>query len=120
MLEPNFVKWLVQKFSIPVYAFSIPDNAPTTAWCYVNAGRGTATNYHDGSEIVSRTIRLTKSSKNIEKIFDDSTVHKYIKEASSFADFKILSARVTNQNDLFDEENQIYERTYSISIKYKE
>lgn len=120
MLEANLVKWLIATFNLPVYAFSVPLNEKGTCWVYENAGRGLVTPYHDGTEIIQRTIKLTKSAVSYDQITDDSKLTKYIRELSKLGDLTVLHARIINFSELYDPENEIYERTYSINFKYKE
>ncbi|WP_339009449.1 hypothetical protein [Aeromonas popoffii] len=120
MLETNLVKWLRLVFNLPVYAFEVPLKESGTCWVYENAGRGIRTLYHDGSEIIQRTIKLTKSATSYEQILDDSKLTKYIKELAKLGDLPILHARIDNFTDLYDRENEIFERTYTIHFKYKE
>ncbi|MGG5825941.1 hypothetical protein ACQ4LF_09420 [Aeromonas salmonicida] len=120
MLETNLVKWLIATFGLPVYAFSVPLSESGTCWVYENAGRGLHSQYHDGTEIIQRTIKLTKSSTTYDQITDDSKLTKYIKELTMLGDLPILHARITNFTDLHDEANDIFERTYTINFKYKE
>ncbi|CAJ1855539.1 hypothetical protein HLBENOHH_02473 [Aeromonas dhakensis] len=120
MLEENLVKWLKAVFNLPVYAFTVPQSESGTCWVYENAGRGLHSQYHDGSEIIQRTIKLTKSSTAYEQITDDSKLTKYIRELAKLGDLPILHARISNFTELFDSENDIYERTYTITFKYKE
>lgn len=121
MLEVNLVKWLRATFpTLQVYAFNVPQSESGTCWVYENAGRGLVTPYHDGTEIIQRTIKLTKSAISYDAITDDSKLYKYIKEMSKLGDLPILHARITNFTDLYDDKNEIFERTYQINFKYKE
>ena len=104
---------------IPVYSFYIPEDAPATAFCFENAGQGIATQYHDGSEIVTKTIKLTISTKDISVIYNDSELTKYVNNTFLIGDLPIIKARILNYSDLFNQEQKIYERTYSIQFKYK-
>ncbi|EJG0782046.1 hypothetical protein C2F72_RS01360 [Vibrio parahaemolyticus] len=119
MLETNFIKFLKLFSEIPIYSFYIPEDAPTTAFCFENAGQGVATFYHDGSEVITRTIKLTKSSNDISEIYNDSELTKYVNGTSVIGEIPILKARILNFQDLFNQEQKIFERTYSIQIKYK-
>ncbi|ELH4810068.1 hypothetical protein Q9X96_003101 [Vibrio vulnificus] len=119
MLEINFIKFMKSFSEIPVYSFLIPENAPDTAFCFENAGQGIATQYHDGKEIITRTIKLTKSSNDISEIYNDLELTKYVNEANAVGDIYILKARILNFHDSFNQEQKIYERTYSIQFKYK-
>lgn len=116
----NLIKFLkAYNELIPVYSFYIPEDAKALAMCFENAGQGVATNYHNGSEIKTRTIKLTVSSNDIADIYQDEALTKYISTANKVGDLTILKARVINFTDLFDNESKIYERTYSIQFKYK-
>lgn len=119
MLELNFIKFMKSFSEIPVYSFYIPEDAPKTAFMFENAGQGIATQYHDGSEIITRTIKLTKSATDISEIYNDSELTKYVNNATAVGDISILKARILNFHDLFNQEQKIYERTYSIQFKYK-
>ncbi|EHM6953369.1 hypothetical protein KGV31_002168 [Vibrio parahaemolyticus] len=119
MLELNFIKFMKSFSDVPVYSFYIPEDAPSKAYCFENAGQGVATQYHDGSEIITRTIKLTLSTDNIADIYNDSELTKYVNGATSVGDITLLKARVLSFHDLFNQEQKIYERTYSIQFKYK-
>lgn len=118
MFEKNLIIFLKAFFKeIPVYAFFIPENAPETAVCFENAGRSEHTKYYDGEELQTRTIKLTVSSNDVSKIFDDSELTKYIVKATNIGALKILQARITGSVDNFNDKQKLYERTYSISFK---
>ncbi|ELA9841222.1 hypothetical protein V4F87_003264 [Vibrio parahaemolyticus] len=120
MLESNFIAFLNSKFpDIPVFSFEIPQGSPSPSFCFENAGMGIHQQYTNGEHIEARTIKLTLSSENIKHIYDDGLLHKYIMEVHQMGELSILNARILNFSDLFDKENKIYERTYTISIKYK-
>ncbi|WP_347368024.1 hypothetical protein [Vibrio vulnificus] len=119
MLEVNFLKFMNQFSEIPVFSFYIPEDAPSTSFYFENAGQGVTTKYQDGSEIITRTIKLTKSTKNISEIYQDSELTKYIVTATKLGDINLLNVRILNFSDYYDQEQQIYERTYSIQFKYK-
>ncbi|MGL4765214.1 MAG: hypothetical protein ACRC2N_09340 [Aeromonas sp.] len=120
MFEKNLIACLKVFFkSIPVYAFFIPEGAPDTAVCFENAGQGTQTNYFDGSDLEIRTIKLTVSSNDSSKIFDDSDLHKYISRLTKVGELQILTARITGYHDNFSQSQMLFERTYSISFKLK-
>lgn len=122
MLEVNFIKHLQAEYpDIPVYSFFIPENAPAKAFCFENAGYGIATQYKDGeSQITSRTIKLTLSSKDIADIYNTRDLHKYFVRSSKIGDLPILSARILNFSDNFIPEQKIYERTFTIQFKFIE
>ncbi|KFA99265.1 hypothetical protein [Vibrio sp. ER1A] len=120
MLESNFIAFLKSKYpDTPVYSFYIPEDAPSPAFCFENAGMGVATHYQDGNEIKTRSIKLTLSSTEVKDIFDDGQLHKYIKEMHLLGSLNILNARIINFTDDFHLEQKIFERTYTISIKYR-
>ncbi|MFL1802339.1 hypothetical protein ACJW8F_13240 [Plesiomonas shigelloides] len=120
MFEKNFIAFIKAFSKVPVYSFYIPDGAPSKAFCFENAGSGTDTNYFDGSQVRARTVKLTMSSTNIEDVFDDYELNKYIRNAHQMGEMKILCARVMNFSDNMNPEQKIFERTYTIQVKYKE
>lgn len=122
MLEINFIKHLQAEYpDIPVYSFFIPEDAPSKAFCFENAGYGIATTYKDGeSQITSRTIKLTLSSTNIADIYNTGELNKYIVKSSKIGDLPILSARILNFSDNFIPEQKIFERTFTIQFKFLE
>jgi hypothetical protein len=120
MFEKNLIACLKTFFKdIPVYAFFIPEGAPDTAVCFENAGQGTQANYYDGSELDIRTIKATVSSNDVSNIFDDNELHKYIVELTRVGDLQILTARITGFHDNFSQEQNLFERTYTIKFKLK-
>lgn len=120
MFELNFIKFMKLIFpDVPTYSFVIPSDAPADAFCFEPAGRGIATQRFDDS-IESRTIKLTRSSKDVSVIFNDSGLTKYIRECHQIGDVPIIKARILNVHDLYDKEQKIFERTYTINFKFKE
>ncbi|MGL4843930.1 MAG: hypothetical protein ACRC2Y_04840 [Aeromonas veronii] len=119
MFETNFIKFIRSFEDIPVYAFVIPEEAPETAYCFEPAGKGYSQLYYGGEEIESRTIKLTKSSNDISQIWNDSSLHKYIRQATHVGDLQILCARILGVADNFSADQKLYERTYTINIKLK-
>ena len=120
-LESSFIKFLQEAFpTVPVYSFYIPEDAPSPAFCIENAGYGIATNYYGEDSILNRTIKLTVSSTDISDIYNDKHLRSYIESASALNELPILKARITNFSDSLNREQKIYERTYTITIKFKE
>ncbi|HHG3075757.1 TPA: hypothetical protein ACPVXB_001015 [Vibrio parahaemolyticus] len=119
MIELNFISFLKDSFpNIPVYSFYIPENAPNPSMCFESIGQGVAQGYLDGSEMVVRTIKLTVSSTDIKDIYNNKELYKQINAAHQLGELPIIKARITNFSDNFDIESSIYERTYTITIKY--
>ncbi|WP_188013165.1 hypothetical protein [Photobacterium damselae] len=120
MFELNFIKFMKLIFpNIPTYSFVIPEDAPADAFCFEPAGRGIATNRFDNL-IESRTVKLTRSSKTVSNVFNDNELTKYIRECYQLGDIPIINARILNVHDLYDKEQRIFERTYTINFKFKE
>lgn len=121
MLESNFIKFLSEAFpSVPVYSFYIPEDAPSPAFCFENAGYGIATHRNNNSNIVNRAIKLTVSSTNVSDIYNDKHLRDYLESATTLSELPIVSLRINNFVDEFITEQKIFERTYSITIKIKE
>ncbi|MCU8498496.1 hypothetical protein M2G70_07435 [Vibrio vulnificus] len=121
MLESNFILFLKEALpDVPVYSFVIPEDAPSPAFCIENAGYGIATQRFNEDNIISRVIKLTVSTTNISDIYNDSDLRKYIESTSSLGSIPVLKVRINNYSDTFNQEQRIYERTYTITIKYKE
>lgn len=121
MFEINFIKFLNMSFpTIPTYSLVCPVDAPNPSFIFENAGQGVSQQYHNGKEIIARTVKLTVSSTDIKDIYQDQVLNKYIRNASKIGDLEILNAKILNFADSLNQETKIYERTYSIQIKYKQ
>ena len=120
MFEKNLIACLKEYFgSVPVYSFFIPEGAPETAVCFENAGQGTQATYYDREDLQIRTIKLTVSSNDVSKIFDDSELHKYFARLAKLGDLKLLNAKITGFHDNFSQSQMLFERTYTIQFKLK-
>ncbi|EGR0698861.1 hypothetical protein EX461_24310, partial [Vibrio parahaemolyticus] len=100
MFETNFIQFMKLFSEIPIYSFYIPESAPSTAFCFENAGFG-CEHFYD-YKIESRTIKLTLSTKNISEIFDDSKLTKYIESTEKVGEIEMLKTRILNFNDNFN------------------
>ena len=119
-MESNFIKYIKTLYpDYPVYSFFIPQDAPSTAFCFENAGQGIST-HRVGTNIISRVIKLTLSTDDISIIYKDSLLQKQINSAHLIGELSIVSARIENFSDSFNKEQKLFERTYTIKIKYKE
>lgn len=121
MLEASFIKFLQEAFpSVPVYSFYIPENAPSPAFCIENSGYGIATQRYNEDNIINRSIKLTLSSTNISDIYNDQELRSYIESTPTLHNLPVLKVRIQNFTDSLNKEQKIYERTYTITIKFKE
>lgn len=117
-MESSLIKFLQEALpEVPVYSFCIPENAPSPAFCIENLGYGIAKMRYNEDNIITRSIKLTLSSKNISDIYNDKDLRQYIESATKFHDLPILKARIQNFTDSLNHEQKIYERTYTIIIK---
>ncbi|WP_068871974.1 hypothetical protein [Edwardsiella tarda] len=121
MFEKSIIAFLKAHFgNTPVYAFIIPEDAPPYAVCFENAGRGVLTNSGFGEEIARRAIKVTVSSDDVTRIFEDEAFTKYIHRATTVGQLPILNAKITGVVDNFSQAQRLYERTYTITITIKE
>lgn len=121
MFELNFLKFMREKFpNIPTYSFFIPESAPVDAYCFENAGSGIATIRMNDSNVVSRTIKLTFSTNDASKLFNDKELTKYIERCHLMGDVPILKARILNFTDRYFDDQKVFERIYTINFKYKD
>ncbi|WP_028022235.1 hypothetical protein [Enterovibrio calviensis] len=121
MLESSLIGYLKEAFpSVPVYSFYIPEDAPSPAFCIENAGSGIATQRYNNDNIVSRVIKLTISSNSVSDIYNDKHLREYLESANTLGELKVLLVRINNFADSFNQEQKIFERTYTITIKIKE
>ncbi|MBY8157103.1 hypothetical protein [Vibrio fluvialis] len=120
MIEQHMIAWLKSGFpDVPIYTFEVPINTTKKVFVIESAGFGVASRYFSGSQIESRSFKLTVSSTDVQDIFDDAALTKFIKDAPNWNGFKLLSCRVLNHADDFSDEQTLYERTYTIQVKYK-
>ncbi|KJR15239.1 hypothetical protein UF28_16365 [Vibrio parahaemolyticus] len=121
MLESSFIKFLQKAFpTVPVYSFYIPEDAPSPAFCIENAGYGIAQMRYNENNTINRTIKLTVSTTSVSDIYNDKDLRSYIETATAFDTLPILKARIQNFTDSLNKEQKIFERTYTITIKFKE
>lgn len=121
MLESKFIKFLNSAFpTVPVYSFYIPEDAVSPAFCIENAGYGIATKRYNNDNISNRVIKLTVSSKDISDIYNDLHLREYLESANNLDGLPIISMRITNFNDSLNQEQMVFERTYTITIRIKE
>lgn len=121
MFELNFLRFMRENFpTIPTYSFFIPANAPADAYCFENAGSGIATKRMDNDDIITRSIKLTFSTDDAIKLFNDYELTKYIERCHLIGDMSVLNARIINFTDRYHSDQKIFERIYTINFKYKE